>query len=1276
MKILQTADWHIGKFKGPTEDGINLRSLDTINCLKYMVSIAKDERPDLVCISGDIFHQEQVGPERYSDEMLAAVDIIEGLSECSKFVVVMRGTPNHDGKNQFRVLTKMLEKNKKVAVITTPQVISTPIADIACIPGFDKQEFRARFPGLSSEEENTTWTQYISDMVLGLRAQCSQDREKPSILMAHYTVPGCNMESGQTSFFSNFEPVIPREAIQTADYSAVLLGHIHRPQIIDGLDNVFYSGAINAMNFNDEGQSRGFWVHEFERGRLKSGHRYETPYRKFHTITWSQEDVEKYLLSGKEFLYAEGYPFIVSGKIVRIKYSCTIEQKKALNIPVLQSDLYEMGAFYVADIEAESMVDVANRGLLSEESDPLLNLKKWLSEKCVKDADKVAELAEPIIATAMKSEATSENHGVLRPVSISVKNYRNYKEESFDFSDVSFCSINGVNGAGKSSLFMDAIADCLYEETREGDNKAWIRGTEDARSGSIEFVFDIGDKRFRVVRTRTKSGRATLNISQKDGEEWLNLSAERIRDTQDEIEKILGMDSMTFRSCALIMQDQYGLFLQAKKEDRMTILGNLLGLSVYGLMEQEAKKLLSDTRRSLMAKKEAVKVKTEFIEEKGDPDSELGELEKEAGELAQIRKMTDQDIEVCKEQISAYKEAQAKSDELLRATDVAKKELLSIQSEKETAEKEMETCDVFLKNADMIMSKAEECEAAEETVKRLAPDVTEYEACRRTLEEKDSQIQRYENIINTTRIQNKAIEEQLAEIGTADEDLISQKLSELEEKRMELTEMRRKKDKCAELSAKSANIHAEAVQKISEFSAQLHVAESRLEECKKQRDFIADSRCPDIEHATCRFLESAKEDAGKIDDLEDKVADLKGSIQGVKEADARYVDFWNGEIEAVGYSAEKENKLVSEIQSLSIYQKKKSELEEKKALRARLEGEKASNDKTIGSCIENVSTVKLESERITESVLKLTETVEKYQEAKRLAEELRIFSDQKNNIPVYTERKKHVEEKLKDLGEQEEKKNAEWMRLSAEYIQLRDRLAGIPSGKEERLSELERKRADLEEKASSMQVKKGVLIQRIEDTKKIREEIGQLKSDITRDAEAAARYEVLKQAFSQDGVPHQIVRNIIPHITDTANNILGQMTGGTMGVEFVMERTVKGKDGDKATLDVLIDEYGKTTLPYASKSGGEKVKASLAVILALSEIKATAAGIQLGMLFIDEPPFLDDDGAQAYVDSLETIRSRYPDVKIMAITHDDAMKARFSQSITVIKTDEGSKVIC
>lgn len=49
---------------------------------------------------------------------------------------------------------------------------------------------------------------------------------------------------------------------------------------------------------------------------------------------------------------------------------------------------------------------------------------------------------------------------------------------------------------------------------------------------------------------------------------------------------------------------------------------------------------------------------------------------------------------------------------------------------------------------------------------------------------------------------------------------------------------------------------------------------------------------------------------------------------------------------------------------------------------------------------------------------------------------------------------------------------------------MNEELAGIPTGKEEKLSELERKKAELDEELSSMQVRKGVLLQRIEDTKK------------------------------------------------------------------------------------------------------------------------------------------------------------------------------------------------
>ena len=1281
MKVLHTADWHIGQFKGPVEDGVNLRSLDTVKCLEYMVEKAREEKPDLVCISGDVFHQEQIGPARYSDEMVTATRIIDELSKVSKFVIVMRGTPNHDGAGQFRVLTKMLEYNKKVAVVTTPQVISTPIADIVCIPGFDKQEFRAKFPGLSAEEENLTWTNYISEMVMGLRAQCSQTNivadMVPAILMAHYTVPGCNMESGQTSFFSNFEPVIPREALQTAQFDAVFLGHIHRPQMLEVLENVFYSGAINAMNFNDEGQKRGFWIHEFEKKSLKKGHLYETPYRKFQTIKWDKEDVAEYLRSGKMYLLEKDYTSSCMDAIVRLQYSCNTEQKKALNIPVLQKDLYEIGAFYVADIEAESMMNITNRQLLSEESDPLLNLKKWLDEKCFTDSEKIVELAEPIIADAMKSSNTVEIHGVFKPVSIKVKNYRTYKEEYFDFDDISFCTINGVNGAGKSSLFMDAISDCLFEETREGDNKSWIRGTEDARSGSIEFVFDIGESRFRVVRTRTKSGKPTLNLSQlnEDCTDWLNLSKERINDTQSEILRVLGMDSMTFRSCALIMQDQYGLFLQARKDERISILGNLLGLGIYGIMEQDARKRLGDAKRTLMQKKDAVKIKDDIIASKGNPQEELEELEKEIESSEKLIREISTDLKEAQALLVKYEAAKKNCEDLRSRKEQVKNEKASIEESINKLNSIIESCETILEKADVIREKSKEYSAAEDEMMILSEELIRYESEKKALVDCEANLQRYQNIIKNAEFENARIDQELSELDTDSDDGIAEKIAELEEKREELYAVMDKK-----------NAHDAVVQEVSAkrdefqkanaaYETQLRLAESDLSTQKQQKAYMEDSGCADIENANCRFLKKAKEDASKIENTEKCISTIKEAMKEAATAFSEFEQKKQEELQNIGYSKEKETSIRERIAELEVYQAKKQRIEESRLKRVRLEAEKESNDKTIASCSENASEVKLQAQEITERVNNLSEKVNLYEQVKEKADGLKVYAEQEKSLPVYEERVKNARENMAMQETQLEKKDEELIVMVADMISASELMESFDSGMESKVSDLEERMETEKKKLQDLQVQKGTLIQKAEDVKSMKEEISKLKKDIEACALITTRYDVLKQAFSQDGVPHQIIRNIIPHITDTANNILGQMTGGTMGVDFVMERTVKGKDGDKATLDVLIEEYGKTTLPYASKSGGEKVKASLAVILALSEIKATAAGIQLGMLFIDEPPFLDDDGTQAYVDSLEAIRQRYPDVKVMAITHDDAMKARFNQSVTVIKTEEGSKVI-
>ena len=142
-----------------------------------------------------------------------------------------------------------------------------------------------------------------------------------------------------------------------------------------------------------------------------------------------------------------------------------------------------------------------------------------------------------------------------------------------------------------------------------------------------------------------------------------------------------------------------------------------------------------------------------------------------------------------------------------------------------------------------------------------------------------------------------------------------------------------------------------------------------------------------------------------------------------------------------------------------------------------------------------------------------------------------------------------------------------------------------------------------------------------------------------------------------------------------ANDILAAMTGGKMAVDFRTEREQKSNQKIVNSLDVWITSLSGGSRPYSSHSGGEKVKIALAVTLALADVKARRAGAQLGMLFIDEPPFLDADGTEAYADALASIAARNPAMRILAISHDPAMKARFAQNITVREGDSGSEVL-
>ena len=71
MKILHTADWHLGTFRSPVKDGVNLRTEDTKRCLDELIRVANEEKPDYSIVSGDIFHVGRLWSDMHKNLILS-----------------------------------------------------------------------------------------------------------------------------------------------------------------------------------------------------------------------------------------------------------------------------------------------------------------------------------------------------------------------------------------------------------------------------------------------------------------------------------------------------------------------------------------------------------------------------------------------------------------------------------------------------------------------------------------------------------------------------------------------------------------------------------------------------------------------------------------------------------------------------------------------------------------------------------------------------------------------------------------------------------------------------------------------------------------------------------------------------------------------------------------------------------------------------------------------------------------------------------------------------
>jgi len=1281
MRILHSADIHLGELSGPVINGQNARLLDTLRCFDFMVEYAERVRPDAILIAGDLFDKSKL----WGDNMLYLVNEaslrLRALSKIAP-TILMYGTANHDSLKAFENIKAMRIPNLFVEI--TPKLFQvmtgSGLLQVGVIPGFDKGHFRALNPGMEPSEESMMCSKLLGDIVNGLSAQL--DPTIPSVLMAHYTVVGCELDNGQ-HVFSQSEVVLPKESLAGSAFNLVALGHIHRAQRVEGIDKpVFYSGPVNGITFNEEGQDKGFWVHEIgtvegdefsEIPHYVGSEFVKTPYREFLTIKWDDKNVENYLnYSDADPAWFFGTE--VANKIIRINYTCSDELNKQLNRKSLEKSLYGAGVFHVSEIKPERITTALVKQELTETSGPLENLYTWLMAEGFQNDEitPILELARPLIATVSAKMPTGTLSGIFEPHSLTVKNYRSYLEESFNFQDIYFATVNGPNGIGKSSFFMDAIRDCLFEETRTGITGSWI--TSGQADGMITFDFSMGETHWRVIRNRSikGSGKITLSLQEyiADGDKWENRSGTTTKQTQDKIEALLGMDCATFSCTALVMQDAYGLFMEADKEQRMGVLANILGLSVYEGLADLAKVKVSELNKSLAISKAKLAELDIRLMAKTELESELGAEKIELGQVMEDITDKENEIKAAEELIRTLKAKAEKAEDIRLQIKVIADEVFAKRIEIGTKSQKAERAQKILESEATIMAKSEEYERVRDQVLVLEAKLPRL---------KELMITQNEAVLDMSIMDTELtkLSLQITDLGKIlnskpELDAVAEQYR-AELARLEvLDDLARRASEVNQLILEAEKDTDRTGDEIYDKRLILKDTELKLEELVKKSAMLKNSNCVDPENAKCAFLADAQMAKAQIPVVEAEIKVIEQEITDMHEERKPFLKIVE-DLEvlnsAIGYNIHKDYKSHGELRNLVNFLRPKAELagqlNSKAELLAGLQAQAESTTKRKDELQAKLMDITMAYNALNLELAELPELQE------RLPKLLQ-WHTAKDELPAARQIVLSTTDVIKgieaDIAAKEQR--IKEIEFDLEFLKVeKDEMSSANVKATRAQGDLEW----LKEQQLDITSKIGALNAQLEALNRDEAERQQLAEEMAPTAKSLVRHQTLTRAFGLDGIPFSIVRSVVPELSYQANDILGQMTSGKMALEMSTERVQRNKKEVNA-LEVWITDW-RGRIPYGDRSGGEKVKAALANAFALADLKARRVGIQLGMMFVDEPSFLDSAGAEAYCDALEMLSVRYPNMKVIAISHDPIMKSRFPQVIDVTNDgDQGSRV--
>ena len=140
------------------------------------------------------------------------------------------------------------------------------------------------------------------------------------------------------------------------------------------------------------------------------------------------------------------------------------------------------------------------------------------------------------------------------------------------------------NGAGKSSV-LEAILWALYGESRGPGDDDLIRLGEDDMS--VVLNFQMEGKGYEISRTKRRGRSQVLALTNLTDD--VKLTGNSVRETQEAIVKVLGMDHSVFVNTVFCAQNEIATFAGQPPSKRKAMLADILRLDQYSVYEDKAK---------------------------------------------------------------------------------------------------------------------------------------------------------------------------------------------------------------------------------------------------------------------------------------------------------------------------------------------------------------------------------------------------------------------------------------------------------------------------------------------------------------------------------------------------------------------------------------------------------------------------------------------------------------------------------------------------------------